>query len=107
LLPGAGGTGRAEPKCHSFAEATPRPFGGLPRRSSDGPPNASRRRQREEAVLEYLDEHGRIKSSEAQALLGIGPDAATRLFAGMRKRGFITFGSKNTHGRWAFYVRTE
>ena len=63
----------------------------------------SAREQAEAAILAYLDEHGRIKNADVQALLGFGEDKARRTLNRLRDCGVIRLGSKAATGRSVFY----
>jgi hypothetical protein len=65
----------------------------------------TRREHDEAAVLAYLDEHGQVKNSDVQALLGVGEDKARRALNRLRDRGVIVLGSKYATGRSVSYVR--
>jgi predicted transcriptional regulator of viral defense system len=55
-------------------------------------------------VLAHLEEHGRIKNRDVQALLDCREDKARRILGALRDRGVIELGSK-AKGRFVFYVR--
>jgi predicted ArsR family transcriptional regulator len=65
----------------------------------------TRREQIEAAVLAHLEEHGRIKAADLQALVGVKPDTAGRMLKALKERGVIVVGSKHAKGRSAYYVR--
>jgi hypothetical protein len=67
----------------------------------------ARREQDEAAILAYLDEHGKVKNADVQALLCVGEDKARRALNRLRDRGVIVLGSKAATGRSVSYVRAS
>lgn len=60
--------------------------------------------QQEQMVLNYVDQHGRIKRGDVMTLCQLGPHQATRLLKKMVKDGVLEL-----HGerRWSYYERAS
>ncbi len=76
------------------------------RAPSAGAPRAHPPRGDRAAVLAELDELGRIKHADVQAVLGVG-EARRRILGALRERGVIEVGSEAMIGRSVSCVRAS